>query len=148
MRHLVKSIAVIFLALLLALPLAGCGSDPEQEAAKQVLTDQLEFLRNEDLDGVMSTMHPESPQYAQTRAIVEQVFALYDLEYDLESVEVVEMSQNQAKLRAVQVTRKINGPELADTRVTAIHTVRKTGDGWKLYESQTESSETLNSGNG
>lgn len=147
MRHLVKSLMIALLIMLAAAMLAGCGSDPEEEAVKQVLSDQLDFLRNEDLEGVMSTMHPESPVYSQTRAIVEQVFELYDLEYDLESVEVVEMSDNQAKLRAVQVTRKVSGPELADTRVTAIHTIRKTGSGWKLYESQTESSETLDSGN-
>lgn len=148
MRHLLKSLTIALLIILAAASLAGCGSNPEEEAAQQVLTDQLEFLRNEDLEGVMSTMHPESPAYSQTRVVVEQVFELYDLEYNLETVEVVEMSENQAKLRAVQVTRRVSGPELADTRVTAIHTIRKTGSGWKLYESQTESSEALGNGNG
>jgi len=134
---------VLLLVALAALPAAGCGGDPEEGAVKQVLKDQIEYLQNEDVEGVMSTMHPESPQYSQTRAVVEQVFEVYDLDYELDSVEVMELEGNQAKLRAVQVTRKVNGPEFTDTRVTAIHTIRKTGNGWKLYESQTESTEAL-----
>jgi ketosteroid isomerase-like protein len=122
---------------------AGCGDDPEEAEVKQVLTDQLEFLRAEDIEGVLSTMHPESPQYAATRSLLEQVFELYELDHELESIEVVEMSEKEAKIRAVQVTYRVDGPELSDTKVTAIHTMRKTDGGWKLYNSETESSETL-----
>lgn len=134
---------VISLILLAAVLAPGCGNDPREDAARQVLDDQLAALQNEDLEGVLSTLHPDGPQYSQTRAMVEQVFALYDLEYDLENVELVDMSEEVVTLRVVQVTRRINGPELPDTRVTVVHTFRKDGDRLKLYESRAESSETL-----
>jgi hypothetical protein len=145
-RHLGKLIAVLALIVMIAGVAAGCGDDPEEAAVKQVLEDQIEFLRSEDLEGAMSTMHPESPIYSETRTVLEQVFDLYELEYELEEVEIVEMGDSQAKIRAVQVTRRVNGPELEDARVTAIHTIRMTDDGWKLYDSVAESSEPLSSG--
>lgn len=145
MKHVVRITVVLAVTLFVAIS-GGCGSDPEEEAVKQVLIDQVDFLQEENLEGALSTMHPESPQYSSSRAVMEQVFELYELEYEIEEIEVLEVTGNEAKIRAVQVTRRIEGPELADKRVVAVHTLRKTEGGWKLYESEHESSETLDPG--
>ena len=149
MSHLVRLLAALLLVALMATVATGCGADPEEEAVKQVLEDQVKYLRNEDLEGVMLTIHPESPLYAQTRDQLKIVFEQFDLEYDLDDVEVVEMSDNQAKVRAVRTTRKLSGPEgIKDTRKTELYTLRKSESGWGVYESQTESTENLVSNGG
>jgi ketosteroid isomerase-like protein len=137
-------VMTLLVALLAMVLVTGCGSDVDDEELEQVLRDQLAFLEAEDLEGALSTIHPESPQLAPMRNIMGQVFAEFDLDYEIESIEVVEKSDIEAKLKVVQVTRKVEGPELSDTRVTAIHTLRKTDGGWKLYDSVHESTEALN----
>lgn len=137
---------VLLLAVAMALvATAGCGgADEDSEAeALALLHRQLELLEEENIGGFLATLHPDSPRYADTRAAIEPVFELYELDFELESVEVLTIDAGEARLRAVQVTRKVSGPELADTRLTAVHTLRKTSNGWKLYDSAVESTEVL-----
>lgn len=141
-KTLLLTTALLALAAL-ALTAAGCGSDVDEEELKQVIYDQLEYLEAEDFEKTMATLHPESPQYASMRDTLGPVFETFDLDYEIESIEVVEKSDIEAKLRVVQVTRKVAGPELSDARVTAIHTLRKTDGGWKLYDSVAEATEQL-----
>lgn len=149
MRQLVRIIVFLSLVSLTVLAATGCGTDPDEEAVEQVFQDQLDALRNEDLDAVLATIHPESPEYAATRDNMAKVFELYDLEYDIEKTEVIELEENQAKVRVVRVTRNPGeaspeGATIKDARRTEIYEVRKTQGGWKIYKlAQTEAVEEL-----
>lgn len=54
----------------------------------------------------MSTIYKHSQQYASTEKIMNQLFKVYDLTYQLESIKVIEKSDDKTKVNFVQVTMK------------------------------------------
>lgn len=152
LRHVLRISAVLTFLAVIALVVGGCGDTEEEKAIKQVFRDQVEALENEDLEGVLATIHPESPEYGVTRDNIGTLFELFDLEYKVDDIEVVKLEGNLAEVRAVRESRVVNEPAegeegagtVKDTRRTELYEVRKTGEGWKIYTIlAVESSEEL-----
>jgi ketosteroid isomerase-like protein len=138
-----KKLIVLSLLVLGMIVLAGCGSGRGDDITS-VIYDNLKAYQDENLNAVMATIHEQSPLYADTRTITEQIFNLYDLKYKLESVRVIEESDEEARVRAVQITEKISGPDFRDNKIVAIHVLKKAADGeWKIYSSEIESIDYL-----
>lgn len=113
----------------------SCGKKAYETPAS-VVNANAEYMNKEDLDGVMTTIHPQSPSYAATEAMAKQIFDRYDLNYKIENVKVIEENENEAKVEFTQLTTKIKGPEFHNNRTVGIHTLRKDGDSWKVYATE------------
>jgi murein L,D-transpeptidase YcbB/YkuD len=125
---------------------SSVNPDPASDTAawypvQEVLKAHVNAMNREDLPSFMSYLHPEHEGYLSTQAAARQLFGQYELSTTLEMAEPVVISEGQAKVKFVQVTKKINGPEFRDNRVTGIHTLRKDNGLWKIYS--TESSEVI-----
>lgn len=120
------------------------GNDltPEEQAAADVVEANIRAYENEDIQGVRDTLHPDSPKYSQTIETSQLIFQEYDLSYDLE-IESVKIEGEEARVRAVQTTRKESGPMFQDNRMEVTHVLRKHQGEWRIYDSTVNDVEYL-----
>jgi hypothetical protein len=90
------------------------------------------YTLEENLAGVMSTVDPNSPLYAQTEAVLGQMFAIYDLDR-VNTTEVLEVQDSQAIVKTITTTTKINGPEFPVQKVISTNIVNKVNGQWEIY---------------
>lgn len=132
MNKLFLAPLVIILSIII---LISCGKK-DYETPEEVVNANAEYMNKEDLDAVMTTIHPESPSYPATEAMAKQIFDRYDLNYKIENVKVLEENATEAKVEFTQLTTKIKGPEFHNNRTVGIHTLRKDGNSWKVYSTE------------
>lgn len=128
-----KNIALI---LLIALAVFACSSKKEYKTPESLINANAEYMNEEDLEGVMTTVHPKSPNYAATEAMAKQIFDRYDLNYKIENIKVLEENDKEAKVEFTQITTKIKGKDFKNNKATGIHTLKKDGDSWKVYSTE------------
>ena len=116
---------------------AGQGAAPgDEEAARQIFLSYLNALNEENVQSALKLVHRDSPQRDATEATIAWMFDTYDLEHELETVRVLERSEDEMYVFTVQKMTKLSGPKLADTRNEMVHTLRYQGnEGWKIYSS-------------
>ena len=128
-----KNIALILLIILVVF---ACSSKKEYKTPESLIKANAEYMNEEDLEGVMTTVHPKSPNYAATEAMAKQIFDRYDLNYKIENIKVLEENDKEAKVEFTQVTTKIKGTDFKNNKATGIHTLKKDGDSWKVYSTE------------
>lgn len=128
-----KNIALILLIILVVF---ACSSKKEYKTPESLINANAEYMNEEDLEGVMTTVHPKSPNYAATEAMAKQIFDRYDLNYKIENIKVLTENDKEAKVEFTQVTTKIKGKDFKNNKATGIHTLKKDGDSWKVYSTE------------
>ncbi|MTJ52242.1 serine/threonine protein kinase [Anabaena sp. UHCC 0253] len=120
--------------------------DNSQEAEiKAVFAQNLRGLNEENLDITMSVIDESIPEYEQTRNMTQQIFYTYDLRYEINTLEVTEISENYAKVMITQITTKIAGPAFRDNILVVTHTLKKSNNGqWKIILTKVEDIKYLN----
>lgn len=91
-------------------------------------------LQEEDLEAAMKTIDPASEGYATTEAFAEELFATYDLRYELKELKVVSKSDREARVRFVQTTRKEKGPQFQNNEIQGEHVLHKVDGRWLIYD--------------
>jgi hypothetical protein len=127
---------VAFLFILLSGLILNCSDKKEFLTPEDVINANAEFMNAKDLDGMMSTIHPESPNYPAVESMAKLIFERYDLKYTIESMKILEENESEARVEYTQLTKKIKGPEFKDNRTIGIHTLKKDGDSWKIYSTK------------
>ncbi len=89
--------------------------------------------QSEDVQGYESIVHPDSPNREQIIAAIEFVWEIYDLDVKFNSLEIVEFSQTEAKVKTTQITKEVGGAEFQDNIGISIQTIRKHNDTWKMF---------------
>lgn len=148
MRNSSRVLVAAGLLVLLAAPaILSKGEKPVPAASDRellaVVHQNLKTAAQEDLEGYMATIHEESPGYEQTRQTMKELFETYDLDYELVEARVLEKSEDSATVSFVQITRKKSGPDFTDTRSSGRHLLKKSGQKWKIYSSELQKVETL-----
>lgn len=125
--------------------LAACSNkeaeetDQPEEITDDTLTSvvatNVEKLMEQDFDGYMATIHPDSPVYATTSETIEELFN-YTLDIDLSNVTVKEKSQDEAVVSYVQQTIKLEGPDFEKNETIGEHLLRPDAGEWKIYSSE------------
>lgn len=126
----------IYLLFLIISFVFACSSKKEYETPEALIKANAAYMNEEDLEGVMTTIHPESPSLPATEAMAKQIFDRYDLNYKIEKIKVLEENENEVKVEFTQLATKLSGPEFKNNRITGVHTLRKDGDSWKVYSTQ------------
>ncbi|WP_339318624.1 copper amine oxidase N-terminal domain-containing protein [Paenibacillus sp. FSL R10-2734] len=110
-----------------------------------VLQSNLDYTNSENVQGMLSTLDPESPVFEQTKQILSQIFAVYDLKSTLESAKIIDYTKDTAAVYTVQTSTKLKGPDFQDNRTTSVSTLKKSKEGkWLLDQTYTLSVDKLN----
>ena len=111
--------------------------DPKVEVELiSVIKENIAATAAKDKERVLATIHSESPQLNSTINGMDYVFANFDMEFNLEEVEVLEVTDNVAKVYYVQTTRAIKGEGFTPTRASGIHILNKENGIWKIYKTE------------
>ena len=121
---------------------------PEQKLIKDKVTaviyENLEATQAEDIDGILKTIHYDETKKSPTVNGMKYIFENYDLEYKLENVQFLSITEDEAKVLYQQTTRAISGQGFMNTRTVGIHTVKKSKDGkWRIYKTENISTNPL-----
>jgi hypothetical protein len=135
------SAIILLLALsLIAWGLTACDEEEESKPVpadvRNLLEENLRAMEVEDLERLKQTLHPDTVFYYSTVNMSRELFDTYDLDYEIEKAELLSESGDEMRVRVVQVTRKISGPEFRDNRITVVHTLRRANGEWKLYATE------------
>lgn len=123
--------------------LISCSSKKNYDTPEALVNANADFMNLEDFDGVMSTIHPQSPSYEMTEKMVKKIFEVYDLNYKIESLKVLEQNDKEAKVEFIQVTTKLKGPDFKNNKTTGVHTLKMDGDSWKIFSTEVQDLEFL-----
>ncbi len=118
--------------------------DNDLEAIEFIVKKNLEATENQDIHGVLQTMHEESPGYDKEaiKIELEDLFKHYDLEYELEILDV-RIKNGEAEVDFLQITRAVENEDFDDNKVTGIHIMRQQNGEWRIYDSHIEETEML-----
>jgi hypothetical protein len=120
--------ACVVASILATAALAGAQS--QDAAIKSMFVRQIAALTKGDIAGYMSTIDPSIPQFAQTRTSMTTIFSKFKLKAKLESIKVLSITGNSAKVSMTVLTTKVTGPEFRNNRVTTTNTVTKKNGKW------------------
>lgn len=120
---------------------------PEQNIQKQenidpkvsaeiisVVKENIAATQAKDKERVLKTIHKDCPQLRSTIQGMDYVFAQFDLIFELEKIEVLEVNGDDAKVYYIQTTQAISGEGFAPTRASGIHEMKKENGKWKIYK--------------
>jgi len=125
---------------LAGVPVSSSSSDA---AIMDVLRRNIRASNDEDVAAYMATMHPSSPGYEATEAALLEIVRVYDLSYTLERADVVAVSEDEAAISFVLVTRRVSGPAFMDNRIAGTMNLRKYRGEWKIYDQTLDHVESL-----
>jgi tetratricopeptide (TPR) repeat protein len=123
--------------------LGGAQPPASYDEITRVIYENVAAHNAEDIERYIATMHTKSPNYADLRQNLQEVYSTYDLRADVSGVQVIKASRNEARVSFVLVTRKIRGPAFRDNRVEGVFVLRKEDDRWKLYNQEIDNVEYL-----
>jgi PBP1b-binding outer membrane lipoprotein LpoB len=133
-------ISIIFLTLIFI----SCSSGGNYYTPESVVEANARYMNEEDFDKVMNTIDENSPAYASSETTIQQLFDMYDLNYKIISIKVLDESNDEAKVEFDQKTTKIKGHAFKNNRVTGIHTLKKVGNSWKIFGTEIKNIDYLN----
>lgn len=123
----------------------GCAPNTEQnKEIIAVIYENIAAIEAEDLDRYMATIHEQSPAYATTREMMEQITNAYDLKYELKEAKIIKRSAEEASVQFIQVTTRLSGPEFRDNKIKGVHILKKSEDKWKIFNTEVKDIEYLN----
>jgi len=101
-----------------------------------VIKENLAATQAEDKERVLKTIHKDCPQMRSTMQGMDYVFANYDMVYNLEQADVIEITDEEAKVYYQQTTRASGGQGFQPTRATGIHILKKENGKWKIFKTE------------
>lgn len=106
---------------------------PEDEELFAVLERNIATM--DDLPAHMETIHSESPGYAETEQIIEDL-SEYELDIDITEMEVEDKSEEEARVFYKQTNVSSGGPVYENNEITGVHILRPEDGTWKIYDSE------------
>ena len=101
-----------------------------------VIRENIAATEAKDKDRVLKTIHKDCPQLRSTIQGMDYVFANFDMKFEVEQIEVLEVTGEDAKVYYMQTTRAVRGTGFAPTRATGIHHMKKENGKWKIFETE------------
>jgi hypothetical protein len=133
---------LVLITIIAGIFISGCGPKTDGEITS-VIYKNLNAMENKDIQSYMATIHEQSPIYAQTEQALPIYFNTFDLKCELKDVKVIEKSDQEAKVKFVQITKKVSGPAFRNNKLTGIHILKKSEGKWKIYNTETKNIEYL-----
>ena len=106
--------------------------DPKETARKQIeqlIADATNAINTDDLDGIMTTYHPTSPELLLFQQLKASGITQLGLRIENQSVEVTSISENTATAKVRRKTTNMMG----SFNEEVIATFKKNGERWGIY---------------
>ncbi|MBD1834627.1 nuclear transport factor 2 family protein [Cyanobacteria bacterium FACHB-472] len=116
----------------------------DRQAIRELVNKQFKALNEKNLLAYMDTVDKESTGYEFTKELLIEIYKTYELKYELNSLEFVSISANEARVRMIQTTTKLKGPEFRNNKLTSINILKKRNGQWRMDSTETEKIEYLN----
>lgn len=111
--------------------------DPKVESELiAVIKENIAATEAKDKERVLKTIHKDCPQLKSTIQGMDYVFAHFDMKFDLEQIEVLEVNNEDARIYYIQTTRAVRGEGFAPTRASGIHHMKKEDGKWKIFKTE------------
>lgn len=110
-----------------------CLADTQQEL-EQLVKENLTSSQTENLEATLNTLHTQAPIYASASKSLAQIFAAYDLNYTLQSFELIGQDEDYAYGRLKLTTEKVAGPAFRDNDIDALAVFAKEDGVWKFWQ--------------
>ena len=120
-------------------PLSNLTSEQNKikEQVLQVIKKNLEATEAEDVNGVLATIHEDSPQLQSTKNGMAFIFKNYDMKYKLLDAEVISISNDEVQVYYKQRTEAVKGSGFTNRDAAGIHILKKSKDGkWKIFKTE------------
>ena len=101
-----------------------------------VIKENLAATQAKDKERVLKTIHKDCPQRKSTIEGMDYIFENYDMDFNLEKVEVIEISGDEAKVYYQQTTLATRGQGFPPNRSTGIHILKKETGKWKIFKTE------------
>jgi ketosteroid isomerase-like protein len=115
----------------------------ERKVLQALFKKHIQALNKEDLQAYLATLDPKSAQYKEAQTQTQKLFKEYDLKYEVETIEVISIGQQNAVVKMVATVKKIKGGSFTNSKIIAYNTLRKTSEGWRIADTQIESVSAL-----
>jgi len=109
-----------------------------------VIKENIAATEAKDKERVINTISKDSPQLQSTINGMDYVFANFDMKFELEKVEVIELNGDEAKVYYIQTTQAIRGEGFAPTRASGVHQMKKENGKWKIFKTEYLTNEPMN----
>ncbi len=141
---MMNKIKVVTSIIFLTFIFISCSSGEDYYTPESVVEANARYMNEENFDKVINTIDENSPAYASSETMIQKLFDMYDLNYKIISIKILNESNDEAKVEFVQETTKIKGPAFKNNRVTGIHTLKKVGNSWKILGTEIKNVDYLN----
>jgi len=109
--------------------------DPKVSATIiSVIKENIAATQAKDKERVLNTIAKDSPQLKSTIQGMDYVFANFDMKFDLEKVEVIDVNGDDAEVYYIQTTKALGGNGFTPTRSSGIHHLKKVDGKWKIFK--------------
>lgn len=112
------------------------AADINEDVATEIealITENLKATEAEDIQGVLDTMHTQSPVYANTEKVLISLSETYDLKYQMRLFRYIGQDGPYAIARLEFSTKKVAGPAFNDNILDTFHIFRKEDSEWKIW---------------
>lgn len=143
-----KRILVWIFAVLFCICLTGCfsisvTSSDDEEKILEAIKINCDAFNNEDIDAYMSVITGTEEFLEMVRNSTLETFKTYEAKLELPELKVTKKDGLEAEVSFTQITKWISGPEFKDYKSTGIHYLKKVDGKWKIYKSETLTTEGL-----
>jgi hypothetical protein len=112
------------------------GSDPLGDELRAVAAGNITSYDRKDLGGTMGYIHTRSPDYATTKAALEEQFKALDVKSELVDFQYIGHDDEFAVARVKSKTTGKTGPDFTNNTVDAIVIFHMESGAWKLWSQQ------------
>ena len=98
-----------------------------------LVTENMVTTQAENMQGMMATIHSQSPAYQVTMQQMQPIFQQYNLAYETLGFEYIGRDQEYAVARIRQRTHKISGPDFKDNEIDMMQIYRQENGKWKIW---------------
>lgn len=127
MKNYILVLAIVFYST------TTSAQSERQKAIEQVISENIEYILKEDLELTLTTIHTQSPNYKSTAQIMQQLFATYDLKYEILDIDFIGVDEEYAYARVLQKSEKISGPQFSNNELDALQVFKREDGQWKLW---------------
>ena len=100
---------------------------------KELVTAHLALSTVEDIEGIMNTMHSQSPTYASQKDKLEEIAKVYNFDFDLLSFSFIGEDQDYAYARFKFLLKEVSGFQFKDNERDTLGIFKKEGEQWKFW---------------
>lgn len=131
---------LIALCIFSFVPVLNSTTKVENEII-EILESNIQALENEHVEDYMASVYVVEDQIIkeETKKMVIDIFATFDLAYEINDLEFLSISKQEVKIRVTQTTTLIKGENFRNNEAVLIHTLKRQKDQWKFSETEVES---------